>query len=472
MILTLDYIDDSLSYLLTVAKRLTESTIVLGDGPVAFKVKTFASDHEYLEALAEPSTKRPDIILIDVAIDDEPRAGVGLAAKARQAHPDAVIVMFTQHDDADLIVDCLAAGVDNFLNKKQAFKTLPQALIDTYAFAMSNRTLPASVVGAGRTMAAIEARIPAIIHSAIRCIHVHGDTGTGKEVVADAFARALGPAVPFLRINCAAISPTLVESEFFGHKRGAFTGAHSDRAGVLEEASGGFVFLDEVGLLEPHAQQTLLRAIENQTIRRVGESESRAIKVRVISATNENLANQVAAGTFRRDLWQRLCETKIYLPPLRERLDELPELVGRFAQAMEGGPYTVPSTTLEVLKQHDWSDGNVRELRNVLRAMTERQMNRVLWPTAIPREFLEAISMQVGRQPSGDTISVAVGADSFSYEAAEEQFLASIIKWLADSEPNMTINRLQHRMGLSRSTLRRRIPELIQKGLIPDDLFS
>ena len=199
---------------------------------------------------------------------------------------------------------------------------------------------------------------------------IEGESGTGKELAAqalhDASPRREGP---FITVDCGALPEQLIESELFGHARGAFTGAVSDRAGLLEKATGGTLLLDEIGELPLELQPKLLRALESRTIRRLGESRSRALDLRVLAATNRKLDREVAAGRFRRDLFFRLSVIQVRLPPLRERIEEVPRLVAHFlSRKGDGSVCGIPPTTMEMFCNHTWP-GNVRELRNAVERM-------------------------------------------------------------------------------------------------------
>jgi transcriptional regulator with GAF, ATPase, and Fis domain len=212
-----------------------------------------------------------------------------------------------------------------------------------------------------------------------------GETGTGKDVLARSIhaqsPRAKGP---FEVVDCGAVAPNLIESELFGHERGAFTGAVGSRAGAFERAAGGTVFLDELGELPLELQPKLLRVLEAREIKRVGGNRTLPTDVRVIAATTKNLPNEVKKGRFREDLWFRLAVVPVHVPPLRERLDDLPMLAERILEsAGEGEKLVISSEVLGELRAHDWP-GNVRELRNVLdraallaRAMGETVIRQV-----------------------------------------------------------------------------------------------
>ncbi len=223
-------------------------------------------------------------------------------------------------------------------------------------------------------------RVFAILEKAARTdttLLVTGETGTGKELVAQAIhdgsARA---AQAYLTVDCGAIPETLIESELFGHVRGAFSGAVQDRKGVFEDADGGTIFLDEIGELPLAMQPKLLRALETRTIRRVGENRPRKIDVRVIAATHRTLVRSVNEGTFREDLYYRLAVIEVELPPLRARREDIPELTATFIERFTGRAEPAPPELLSTLMRRDWP-GNVRELRNFV----ERSVS-LGWPDA------------------------------------------------------------------------------------------
>ena len=392
-------VDDSRSFLVG-AKQALEAKIGLGEGQ--FEVQTFLRPEDWLlQAKNHSNSEAPHLYLFDISMHGDDEAGLTLAMQARALFPEAVIVMFSQYDDADSILRFIEVGADSFISKKTPLSDLPKELLQAYTVSLRKR--PGSFdpyehllkgLCAGDSLKELASRIPRIIQSAVRSVHVYGETGTGKEVVADLFERFVcdqKQGTPFVRVNCGALSSTLLESELFGHKKGSFTGALSDKIGLLEAAHGGWVFLDEVATLSASAQTALLRVVENQEVMRLGETKPRKISVRVISACNEDLKKKVEAGDFRRDFWQRLTELSLELLPLRQRTQEIPELVGFFVSKMGAEPYEVSSAALEILKRHDWSEGNVRELRNCLRAMTEFSSSNFLGPNSIPRRVYESI---------------------------------------------------------------------------------
>jgi DNA-binding NtrC family response regulator len=220
---------------------------------------------------------------------------------------------------------------------------------------------------------------------------VGGESGTGKELVARELHR-LGPnpGAPFLAINCAALPEQLIESELFGHERGAFTGASVTRKGAFEAAERGTLFLDEIGELPLAAQAKLLRVLEERRVTRLGATRALPVEARVVAASNRNLAAEVAAGRFREDLFYRINVHEIDVPPLRERRSDVPEIAGRFVTAIceRFGlrPKRLAGDALDLLMAYDWSRNNVRELRNVIERMIIGTDGDVIGPEQVPAE--------------------------------------------------------------------------------------
>jgi len=249
---------------------------------------------------------------------------------------------------------------------------------------------PSALIGVGHAMVDVRRAVERASAAPFPVL-IEGESGSGKELVAREIHRS-GPRRdrPFCTLNCAALPDDLVESELFGHARGAFTGAVGERIGVFEEANGGTLFLDEVGELSPRAQAKVLRVIQEGELRRIGENASRRIDVRIVSATNRDLRQEVALGRFRLDLLYRLDVIRIVVPPLRERREDVPVLVDRLwheAAARVGCRATLSAATVAALAEYDWA-GNVRELQNVLAALAVRAAKRgVIPPAALPPQF-------------------------------------------------------------------------------------
>jgi two-component system nitrogen regulation response regulator NtrX len=335
-----------------------------------------------LAAARERLREAYDLVLLDVWLPDG--SGLGLLAEIAATAPDTVVIMMSGHGTIDLAVQATRLGAWDFLEKPLALERLLVLLRNATAgraLASENRRLREPwmrpILGRSAAIRALLEEIQRAGPSAARVL-IGGEHGTGKELA----ARALHAASPrsdraFVAVNCAAIPEELIESELFGHERGAFTGATQARRGRFEEAHGGTLFLDEVGDLSPRAQTKLLRVLEAGELNRVGGERAIRVDARVIAATNRDLREPAAAGPFRDDLYFRLAVIPITVPPLRERPEDIPILVEHFAARLAGEtapdpparrsgvPRRFTAGALERLAQHRFP-GNVRELRNLV----------------------------------------------------------------------------------------------------------
>jgi transcriptional regulator with PAS, ATPase and Fis domain len=281
------------------------------------------------------------------------------------------------------------------------------------------------VLGASARMRELFADLDRIAATDLTLL-VEGETGTGKDAISEAVHRASGRADgPFVVFDCGAVAPSLAESELFGHERGAFTGAVASRAGVFEEANGGTLFLDEIGELPKDLQPKLLRVLEKRQVRRLGATKTIDVDVRIIAATNRNLMAEVSRGVFREDLYFRLAGTHVTVPPLRERLSDLPLLVGHFL-SLEDPPRSVHEVLPEIwemLKAHRWP-GNVRELRNAVRRLLVTP-DRFIAPGAGP-----AAGVDVSRskdEPSSIVLPLRIARREAS-DQFERSYIVSLLR--------------------------------------------
>lgn len=433
----------------------------------------FATITEKFEEILH-KTDTLDFVILDIHLTGQMKNGFQLINIVKKIHPEATLLMSSNLDDPVSVLESLRLGADEFLSKKTQQNNLVQRLLllrDKTLIKkgyIKKREIEKKKLFSGKLMEKIEQRIPNIIHSAIKFVYVEGESGTGKEVVADLFATYLKDK-PFVKLNCAAIPKDLLESELFGHKKGSFTGAHFDKKGVIEAANGGWLFLDEVSSLTPSAQSALLRALENQEVTPIGEHKARKINVCFLSASNIPLANMVGQGLFRNDLWQRLRETEIHLTPLRERKEEIPQLIYYFCKTMDGGPYTIEDTALNVLCQLSWQEGNVRELRNCLRAMTENQNQKILSPMAIPQRVLENYRslktekknlVEESHWKKNNTVEISLMSSTgklFTFDDIMLQILKNILDIKKDENGKINLTQLSKELNIARSTLQSKI---------------
>jgi two-component system NtrC family response regulator len=321
-----------------------------------------------------------DLILTDLRM--EPVGGLELMRRAREVAPDTDVIMITAYADARTAVEAMKLGAYDFLAKPFELDELVLTVArvqEKRGLRAENRSLRAMLQGGAADQPMVGSsdamqRVFELIEKVAgvdATVLIRGESGTGKELVArlvhDRSRRASGP---FKAVNCAALPETLLESELFGHERGAFTGAERRRIGLFEAASGGTLLLDEIGEVSPSVQSKLLRALEEREITRIGSTESIRVDTRVVAATNVDLEGAIRDGVFREDLYYRLNVFPIALPPLRERPDDIPELVRRFlADLAPGEPITVDPAVLARFQDYTWP-GNVRELRNVIERAT------------------------------------------------------------------------------------------------------
>ena len=317
--------------------------------------------------------ERFGLCLTDMRLPDGDR--LDLVRHIQKSHPELPVAMITAHGSIDTAIQALKAGAFDFVSKPVDLKVLRQLV--EHALRLSeepvDRRSRNQLLGESRPMQRIRATIVKLARSQAP-VYIYGESGTGKELIAR-LIHEKGPRrdQPFVPVNCGAIPSELMESEFFGHKKGSFTGATADKQGLFQAADGGTLFLDEVAELPQHMQVKLLRAIQEKAVRPVGSQKEEPIDVRILSATHKDLAQLVENAEFRRDLYYRINVIQMRAPALRERADDLPQLVNHVLTKIAGNGAEQPSLgndALAALKRYDFP-GNVRELENILeRALT------------------------------------------------------------------------------------------------------
>jgi DNA-binding NtrC family response regulator len=322
---------------------------------------------------AAATDQPPELILLDQQLPDG--EGIDLLPKLLQAHPGCAVIMMTGQHDLELAIRAIKAGAADFVHKPLKTATL-QATVDRVlasragsGAAVQPAVAPVGgLVGRSQAMLEISKQI-ALAAANNATVLIGGESGTGKEVVARLIHQHGGRSGAFVAVNCAAIVDALLESELFGHEKGAFTGADRAKPGKFELAAGGTLFLDEIAELALPLQAKLLRALQERTVERVGGTQSLRVTARIIAASHADLFERVRQGRFREDLAYRLNVIHIALPPLRERRDDIPllaaSLLARAAQAAERSAPGISAAAMNLLQAHDWP-GNVRELENVL----------------------------------------------------------------------------------------------------------
>ncbi len=407
------------------------------------------------EALAAGKSAHFDVILSDIRLGPELN-GLDVLRAFKSIQPDSEVILITAFGSMETAIEAVKAGAFDYLSKP--FKI--DDVLSRVRRALENRnlvretrnlgppaTVPAplsSLVGRSPTMLEVYKKIGMVADSRATVL-ITGESGTGKELVASAI-HANGPrsAQRFLAVNCGAFTESLLESELFGHVRGSFTGASANKCGIFEDANGGTVFLDEVSEMSPALQVKLLRTLEQQEVRPVGSNQSVRIDVRMIAASNRNLAHLVAEGKFREDLFYRLRVIEIDLPPLRERNEDIPLLVAHFLQKLGAEArrtLTISPDALSALIAYSWP-GNVRELLNTLESIAALSRSGVITLRDLPAKLC------VGRDDGNSVKDLFAGLPSL--EELGRRYLAYVLK-VTDNNKSQAADIL----GISRNTLYR-----------------
>lgn len=328
------------------------------------------------QALAAVSKEEPDLVLCDIKMPG--MDGIEVLEKIRESAPDCPVIMISGHGDLETAVESMRKGAYDYIAKppdlNRLLNTVRNAL-DRSHLVKENLSLKKKVskkyqmIGASAALDRIKEMIDKVAPTEARVL-ITGPNGTGKELVAHALhEKSARSQAPMVEVNCAAIPAELIESELFGHKKGAFTSAVKDRKGKFELAHGGTLFLDEIGDMSLSAQSKVLRALQENKVSPVGSDKEIKVDVRVLAATNKDLREEIAAGRFREDLYHRLSVILIEVPALNERREDIPALTAHFAQQIAAdygsSPKEFEAEALARLQEIDWT-GNVRELRNVV----------------------------------------------------------------------------------------------------------
>jgi len=375
------------------------------------------------DGLARLETSLPDLVLTDVKMPDG--SGFEILKRTRELSPSVPVVMITAYTTTKTAIEALKAGAYDYISKPfdvEEMKLVVGRALERKRLAEENVALKEriekgahGVVGVSRKMRALLDLVDRI-GKTTSTVLVSGESGTGKELI----ARAIHEASPragrtFVSINCGAMPESLLESELFGHEKGAFTGAIKEKKGLFQEAEGGTLFLDEIGETSLTMQVKLLRAVQERVIRRVGGNAEEPIDVRIICATNKDLAKRVAEGAFREDLYYRINVIPLPIPPLRERREDIPYLVRHFLRKVareQGVPEKKISTeAMRLLEAHPWP-GNVRELENLIERTVALEPSDVITSSSLPEAFLHP----AGVPPVASLEGIDLPADGIDLE--------------------------------------------------------
>jgi len=363
------------------------------------------------DALDKAAHARFDVALLDLHLPGI--SGIDLLAQLKEQQPELEALMLTAHSSIESAVEAMRKGAYDYLTKpfrtadlevhiQKAFEKVQlQRREQQWIRQLSFESPRYRLIGSSPSMRKVIARIEKVA-ATDSTVLVRGASGTGKELVARALhTNSPRRTRPLVTINCAALQENLLESELFGHEKGAFTGAVAAKPGLVEVAEGGTLFIDEIGEMAPGLQAKLLRVLEDGHYRRVGGTQEMNADVRVVAATNRDLAEEIKNGRFREDLFYRLNVVSIFLPPLRERQSDIPELVEHFLTSRQIGPLRsrVDAEAMKALLAYSWP-GNVRELANVLERAQILAENHIITPEDLPENIASTAPM--AEEAAGD----------------------------------------------------------------------
>ncbi len=424
------------------------------------------------EAMAKLQEHPVDLVLTDLALGRGP-SGMEVLRFAVKHRPETVVVMITAHGSEKIAVEAMKSGAEDYVPKpfdNDEIRLVVQRALARTRLERENRMLLErvqrqfgfeSLIGSGTAMQRVFETIQKVAETDLTVL-IRGESGTGKELVAQAVHnRSARKNRPFVPVNCAAISRELVESELFGHEKGAFTGADARRQGRFEAADGGTVFLDEIGDMAPETQAKVLRVLQERSFERVGGTRPLQVDVRVLAATHRNLEEEVERGRFREDLYYRLKVVEIELPPLRQRSQDIPALAQRFLEEVIERlgleKRQLSEAALTQLVRHPWP-GNVRELRNAI------EQASVLASGAV----IEAADLKLGGNGSpayaADADPDALPFSDAKKRAVERFEREFLLRALRSTGGN--ISRAAESVGMVRQSLQQKIREL---GLRAED---
>jgi len=440
--------DDETEILLYLDKLLRAS---------GYKVETFARGSDLLQRLTTAESVPCDAILQDVRMPDVD--GLQILDQLCKRWPDIPVVIMTAHGTIDDAINAIKQGAYDYITKpfpKEKLLGMLERLLDHRRLVRENQQLRDELHRGAAGSDAIIFRSQAFrevydltlqVAESDANILIMGESGTGKELIAAALHRnSPRRNKPFVSLNCAALSDTLLESQLFGHVRGAFTGAVINQKGLLEEADGGTLFLDEIGDVSPAVQAKLLRVTQEKDFIVLGSTRTRKVDVRFVAATNKDLMNEVKEGHFREDLYYRLNVISITLPPLRERREDIEPLARHFLALttlrMKKNVREIDEAALRTLVQYDWP-GNVRELENVMERAVILARGGVITPALLPLGARRD-------QPTATTEPPPL----IALEEIERRHITSVLK-----ETGFHKSRTAEILGISRKTLDRKIAE-------------
>ncbi|MCD6288062.1 MAG: sigma-54-dependent Fis family transcriptional regulator [Candidatus Hydrogenedentes bacterium] len=405
-----------------------------------------------------------DVVITDLQLGNDKNGGLKILEQVRDTHPEVPTILITAYGSTDMAIEATRRGAFYYIEKpfqNDKIRLTVERAAENKRLHDENRRLREErgklghiedIIGSSGPIREVKTRIRKVADLSSTVL-ILGESGTGKELVARAIHQ-MSPRAdkPFVAINCGAIPANLLETELFGHKKGAFTGAVTDKKGLFEEAQGGTLMLDEVGDMELSTQVKLLRVIEERVMKPLGSTEQVPVDVRIISATNRDLETLIEEGAFREDLYYRLNVIPVRLPPLRERRDDIPALAYRFlercTERLGKTVSTISPEAMELLEKYRWP-GNVRELQNII----ERAVALCSGTVIEPNDIAEKVRNYIDVPTKG---LMALPADGVNLEEQTEQIERTLIEQ-AMQRANYSQKRAAQLLGLTPRSLRYRL---------------
>jgi two-component system nitrogen regulation response regulator GlnG len=394
-----------------------------------FKIEAFSSASQALLAL---NSSKPDLIITDIKMPG--MSGLEFLDKVSEKYPDLPTIIITAHANMDNALSAYKGGAFEYLTKPFDINEIRKLVIKATKTKKTNlqeglEESKSKIVGKAGSMQEVFKAIGKISKTDITVL-IRGESGTGKELIAQSVhANSSRNNKPFIAINVAAIPHELLESELFGHEKGSFTGAQSQRIGRFEQALGGTLFLDEIGDMHPELQTRLLRVLSSHEFYRVGGQKPIKSDVRIIAATNQNIEQLIKTGKFREDLYHRLNVFRIELPPLRKRKEDIPMLVKHFlsksAAEIKGDEKSIDKNAMKILNDYDWP-GNIRQLENTCRYITVMAPSASITADDIPDEIKNDSQSEVS-----DTVNVNMDSTS-SWEESLSSHIKNVLSDVND----------------------------------------
>ncbi len=395
--------------------------------------------HSFEEA--KKINKKFSIILLDINLPDG--SGLDLVSHFLRINPNSKIIMMTAEKSFDSVIECMRLGAYNYIPKPFKLAEITSAVQECFNYKeksdkVEHVSIPTAVNTKNKKLLTAYSIIDKVKDKPVN-IHIHGESGTGKEIYTKALAKARNKKI--VSVNCPAIPANLAESELFGHVKGAFTGAESDRIGKFEQANGGILFLDEIGDLSSEIQAKILRILQEREIERVGSNKKISLDIQLVSASSKNLKDEISNDNFRLDLFYRLSDIEVELPPLRHRTEDMQDLCNfffqEFSEEFECEQKSLNTEAMKILSQYQWP-GNIRELRSIIRRISILSDEQVIRAQDIPDHL----------KSKNNIVSI----NSAKLSNNEKDFILEVLE---KNDQNISVSAKE--LGIGRTTLYRKL---------------